>query len=96
MQKRTFRYCATHREDEQYMQQMCAQGWAATRLVEGFWTVEPCTPGQYCYRICYLRGMSDEEVEALKGRLSARGIDFVSRYSFWAILRSTNFLMMFL
>lgn len=88
MQKRTFKYCATHKADEQYMQEMCAQGWAATRLVEGFWTFEDCTPNQYCYRVGYLRGINEEEVEALKSRLSARGIEFVSRYSFWAIFRS--------
>ena len=88
MEKHTFNYCATHKEDEAYMQRMCARGWAATRLVEGFWTFEPCAPNAYCYRICYLRGMKDSEVEALKQRLAKDGIQFVSRYSFWAIFRS--------
>ena len=86
--KKTFRYCATHKEDEAYMQEMCAQGWAAVRLVEGFWTFEPCKPGEYCYRICYLRGMDRKEIEALKTRHAGKGIEFVSRYSFWAIFRS--------
>ena len=88
MKKHTFRYCLTHRADEAYMQQMCARGWAALRLTEGFWTFEPCEPGAYCYRICYLRGMSPEEIRTLKDSLSQKGIQFVSRYSFWAIFRS--------
>ena len=88
MMKRTFHYCATHREDEAYMQKMSAEGWAARSLVEGFWTFEPCQPGEYCYRICYLRGKSAREVEALKQEYATRGIRFVSRYSFWAIFRS--------
>ena len=88
--KKTFKYCATHKADEQYMQEMCSQGWAATSLVEGFWTFEECTPNQYCYRICYLRGKSETEIDALKQHYAARGIEFVSQYSFWAIFRSTK------
>ena len=88
MQKRTFRYCRTHREDEKYMQEMCARGWAAVRLVEGFWTFEECTPGEYCYRMAYLRGKSREEAEILRRQWAEQGIELVSRYSFWAILRS--------
>ena len=88
MIKRTFHYCSTHKQDETYMQQMCAKGWAAVRLIEGFWTFEPCSPGRYCYRVCYLRGMKPGETEALKKRYAAQGIEFVSRYSFWAIFRS--------
>lgn len=86
--KRTFKYCATHKEDEKYMQEMCEKGWAATRLVEGFWSFEACKPGEFCYRIAYLRGKSKEDVEVLKEEWKKRGISFVSRYSFWAILRS--------
>ena len=86
--KHTFRYCSTHKADEAYMQQMCSRGWAAERLVEGFWTFRECEKGQYCFRVCYLRGKSKAEVEALKREYAARGIQFVSRYSFWAIFRS--------
>ena len=89
MTKRTFHYCGTHKEDEAYMQQMCAQGWAALRLVEGFWTFAPCAPNAYCYRVCYLRGKTRAQVQALKEAYAAKGISFVSRYSFWAIFRST-------
>lgn len=85
---KTFNYCATHREDEAYMKKMCARGWAATGLVEGVWSFEPCKPNEYCYRVCYLRGKTKEETKALREELDARGIEFVSRYSFWAIFRS--------
>ncbi len=54
------------------------------------WTFEPCRPDQYVYRVCYLRGKSSAEVEGLKRTLAAKGIEFVSRYSFWAIFRSTH------
>lgn len=87
---RTFNYTMNHKADEAYMARMCREGWAATRLVEGFWTFEPCAPGQYVYRVCYLRGKSAAEVEELKRSLAARGIEFVSRYSFWAIFRSEH------
>lgn len=40
--------------------------------------------------MCYLRGKSAAEVEELKRSLAARGIEFVSRYSFWAICRSEH------
>ena len=90
MIRKTFRYCATHKEDEQYMQQMCSQGWAAIRLVEGFWTFESCEKNQYCYRIGYLRGMKPEETEQWIEDMKKKGIEFVSRYSFWAIFRSTT------
>lgn len=85
---KTFHYPLNHKADEAYMARMCHQGWAATRLVEGVWTFEPCRPDQYVYRVGYLRGKSRAEVAALKAALAARGIAFVSRYSFWAIFRS--------
>ena len=85
---RTFNYTMNHKADEAYMASMCRKGWAATRLVEGFWSFEPCRPGQYTYRVGYLRGKSGAEVEQWKRTLAAQGIEFVSRYSFWAIFRS--------
>ncbi len=85
-----FNYTMNHKADEAYMAQMCAEGWAATSLVEGVWTFEPCRPGRYTYRVCYLRGKSDKDVEVLKAKLAADGIEYVSRYSFWAIFRSEH------
>lgn len=85
-----FNYTMNHKADEAYMAKMCHEGWAATSLVEGVWTFEPCKPDQYVYRVCYLRGKSAAEVEALKNKLAAQGIEFVSRYSFWAIFRSEH------
>ena len=83
-----FNYTMNHKEDEAYMARMCHQGWAARSLVEGVWSFEPCRPDQYTFRVGYLRGKSRSEVEQLKRQLSERGIQFVSRYSFWAIFRS--------
>ncbi len=83
-----FNYTMNHRADEAYMAKMCHEGWAATSLVEGVWTFEPCEPDAYTFRVCYLRQKSRAEVEALKRSLAAKGIEFVSRYSFWAIFRS--------
>ena len=83
-----FNYTMNHKADEKYMTQMCHESWAARRLVEGFWTFEPCQPDEYVYRMGYLRGKSPAEVEALKQTLAGQGIEFVSRYSFWAIFRS--------
>ena len=40
----TFHYSMNHRADEAYMARMCHRGWAATRLVEGVWSFEPCRP----------------------------------------------------
>lgn len=83
-----YKFLLDHKQDEAYMAKMCREGWAALRLVEGFWTFEPCQPGEYVYRVAYLRGKSPAEVEALKQQWAARDIEFVSRYFFWAILRS--------
>lgn len=85
-----FNYTMNHKADEAYMAKMCHNGWAATSLVEGVWTFEPCKPDQYTFRVCYLRGKSSTEVENLKHELSKNGIEFVSRYSFWAIFRSEH------
>ncbi len=85
-----FNYTMNHKADEAYMAKMCAEGFAATSLVEGVWTFEPCRPNQYVYRVCYLRGKSEKEVETLKAKLAADGIEYVSRYSFWAIFRSEH------
>lgn len=85
-----FNYTMNHKADEAYMAKMCHEGWAATSLVEGVWTFEPCRPDQYTFRVCYLRGKSRAEIEELKSRLVERGIEFVSRYSFWAIFRSEH------
>lgn len=85
-----FNYTMNHKADEAYMAKMCHEGWAAVSLVEGVWTFEPCRPDQYTFRVCYLRGKSNAEVEELKRRLAAEGIEFVSRYSFWAIFRSEH------
>ena len=83
-----FNYCMNHKADEAYMEKMCREGWAATRLLEGVWSFEPCKPGQYTFRVCYPRGMNNDEIEKLKKDLAKRGIEFVSRYSFWVIFRS--------
>ena len=85
-----FNYTMNHKADEAYMAKMCHEGWAATSLVEGVWTFESCRPDQYTFRVCYLRGKSNAEVDELKRRLAAKGIEFVSRYSFWAIFRSEH------
>ena len=85
-----FNYTMNHKADEAYMTKMCHEGWAATSLVEGVWTFEPCEPDQYTFRVCYLRGKSSAEVEELKRSLAVQEIEFVSRYSFWAIFRSTH------
>ena len=85
-----FRYTGNHKADEAYMAKMCHAGWAATGLVEGVWTFVPCSPDQYRFRVCYLRGKGKAEVEALKRTLAAQGIEFVSRYAFWAIFRSVH------
>ncbi len=85
-----FNYTMNHKADEAYMAKMCHEGWAATSLVEGVWTFEPCKPDQYTFRVCYLRGKSNAEVEELKRSLTEKGIEFVSRYSFWAIFRSEH------
>ena len=87
---KTFHYAMNHKADEAYMAKMCHEGWAAESLVEGVWTFAPCEPDQYTFRVCYLRGKSPGEVETLKRELAAKGIEFVSRYSFWAIFRSRN------
>ena len=87
---RRFRYCMNHKADEAYMAEMCRRGWAAVSLVEGVWTFAPCRPGQYTFRVGYLRGRSRAEVEQWKASLTAQGIEFVSRYSFWAIFRSEH------
>ena len=75
-------YTMNHRADEAYMAQMCHDGWAATSLVEGIWTFEPCKPDAYTFRVCYLRGKSYAEIEKQKQNLAKNGIEFVSRYSF--------------
>ena len=79
-----------HKADEAYMAKMCHEGWAAASLVEDVWTFEPCKPDQYTFRVCYLRGKSNVEVEELKRNLAAKGIEFVSHYSFWAIFKSEH------
>ena len=46
-----FNYTMNHKADEAYMAKMCHEGWAATSLVEGVWTFEPCKPDRYTFRI---------------------------------------------
>ena len=90
MIKRTFKYCPTHKEDEKYMQEMCSKGWAAKRLVEGFWTFESCKPNQYVYRVFYARNINKKALEKIKSSFAQKGIEFVSQYSFWLLFRSTK------
>ena len=85
-----FSYTMNHKADEAYMAKMCHEGWAVASLVEDVWTFEPCKLDQYTFRVCYLRGKSNVEVEELKRSLAAKGIEFVSHYSFWAIFRSEH------
>ena len=71
--KRVFRYCATHKEAESYLKEMCAQGWAATGVFEGLWTFEPCKPGEFTYRCASLRGKTVEQIEEkLRGNTCGR------------------------
>ena len=87
---KTFNYTANHKEDEAYMQEMCHCGYAAEKLVEGFWTFKACAPDQYTYRVAYFRGMKEPEREAFKRECHEKGIEFVSQYAFWAIFRSAK------
>ena len=86
--KRVFRYCATHKEAESYLKEMCAQGWAATGVFEGLWTFEPCKPGEFTYRCASLRGKTVEQIEDMKETLAEREVEFVSRSPWWALYRS--------
>ena len=87
---KTFNYTTNHKEDEAYMQEMCHRGYAAEKLVEGFWTFKACAPDQYTYRVAYFRGMDKAEREAFKKVCYEKGIEFVSQYAFWAIFRSVK------
>ena len=88
MLKRTFKYCATHKEDERYMQDMCSKGWAAIRFIEGFWTFESCRPNQYFYRVFYARNIKKSKLSYIIKQYKKDGIEFVFRYSFWILFRS--------
>lgn len=83
-----FRYCGTHIKDEEYMNKMSKLGYQAKSLVEGFWTFENDNKIRYTYRVYYFRGMNKKAIANEIIKLEKRGIEFVSRYSFWGIFRS--------
>ena len=70
------------------MAKMCHKGFAAKSLVEGVWTFEPLRAGRiYLSRVLPARKKATRKLKA-ESDLAAKQIEFVSRYSFWAIFRS--------
>lgn len=85
-----FKYCKTHLEDEEYMNKMSSMGWHTKSLVEDFWLFTKGQPNKYTYRIYYLRRMDKESIQYKIEELEKQNIEFVHKYSFWGIFRTSK------
>ncbi len=73
-------------EEEVWLKQMVAQGWALRKFFMGFYTFEPCTPGEYHYQIDLLDNWNGDKA-AYTAFMQDLGVEVIAQWWRWVYLR---------
>ncbi len=71
---------------ENWLNNMCGQGWAMKKFFLGFCTFEPCEKGEYTYRVDLLqnwKGNKDDYVSFME----ESGVEYAGQWYRWVWLR---------
>lgn len=72
--------------EEDWLREMSLDGWAFKKFFLGFYTFEPCNPGEYNYQIDLLDSWNGEK-EDYESFMKEAGIDIVGQWWRWVYLQ---------
>lgn len=75
--------------EENWLNQMCQQGWAMVRFFAGVYTFIPCQPGEFIYQIDLLpgKGFTPEDPDGYMEFMDETGVEVLQRWARWVYLR---------
>ncbi|MBE6866069.1 MAG: DUF2812 domain-containing protein [Oscillospiraceae bacterium] len=80
-----------YRQEEQWLNKKAEEGWALISAFAVRYEFEPCTPGEYTYKIMFTDYMPGTEGrQNFESFLAENGIEEVGRYHRWAYYRKKN------
>lgn len=73
-------------EEEVWLNEMSQKGWAFKKFFLGYYTFEPCEPGEYNYQIDLLDNWSGEK-EDYATFMDESGVEVISQWYRWVYIR---------
>ncbi len=75
--------------EQDWLNNLCRQGWAMTGFAAGFYTFTPCTPGEYIYQVDLLPGdgLRCKDPSGYAEFMEETGVEVVQRWFRWIFLR---------
>ena len=89
MEIKKFRLLFDKDVEQDWLNEMCRNGWALKNFCLGVYTFESCDPGQYTYQIDLLpgSGVKPSDHDGYAEFMEETGIQVVCRWFRWIILR---------
>ncbi|ATW26706.1 DUF2812 domain-containing protein [Candidatus Formimonas warabiya] len=72
--------------EEEWLQKMSSEGWALKKFFLGFYTFEPCEPGEYNYQIDLLDNWSGNKAD-YASFMEDLGVEVIDQWWRWVYLR---------
>lgn len=73
-------------EEQDWLQKMCNEGWGFKKFCLGFYTFEPCEPGEYSYQIDLLDNWSGDKKDYAQF-MADTGVEVIGQWYRWVYLR---------
>ena len=73
-------------EEEEWLKKMSLNGWAFKKFFLGFYTFEPCEPGEYNYQIDLLDNWNGNKADYASFMEDA-GVEVISQWWRWVYLQ---------
>lgn len=73
-------------EEEQWLEKMSLEGWAFKKFFLGFYTFEPCVPGEYKYQIDLLDNWVGDKAH-FSSFMEELGIEVIGQWWRWVYLK---------
>lgn len=76
-------------QEQVWLNDLCAQGWALEHYAMGLYTFVPCEPGEYIYQIDLLpgHGLRAGDFGGYREFMEDTGVEVVARWFRWVFLR---------
>ena len=89
MELKKFRLLFDKDVEQDWLNELCRQGWAFKKFFAGVYTFESCQPGEYIYQVDLLPGggFQASDPDGYMEFMEETGVEVVSRWFRWIILR---------
>ena len=84
-----FRWYYDKDKEQDWLMEMVNRGWAVKKYFLGFYTFEPCEPGEYIYQIDLLSSWKNGHMD-YREFLMENNIEIVFQWVFWIVLRKKS------